>query len=286
MTASRLIRSACLALGALLAALAVSPLQAVPNPPTPDMNWTGRDPALEATAGAQVYRDQCAGCHDAGVGRAPQRHNLDSLTPEAIRAALTSGAMRQQGMALTSAQKGEVAEYLSGRKLGAATAAATLNMCRGAARRFDLAEPPAFTGWGLDPASTHAIPPQVSGLTKASAAKLKLKWAFGFPNSSRARSHPALAGGAILVGNQNGSVYALDRASGCVRWAFAAQAEVRTGIVVSPWRAGDRAARPLVHFGDFMGNVYAVEPADRPAQMESARRRASLRHPYRYAEPA
>ncbi len=55
------------------------------------------------------------------------------------------------------------------------------------------------------------------------------------------------------------SVYALDRATGCIRWAFPAQAEVRTGIVVSPWRAGARGARPLVHFGDVMGNAYAVD---------------------------
>ena len=55
----------------------------------------------------------------------------------------------------------------------------------------------------------------------------------------------------MLVGNHNGSVYALDRATGCARWAYAAQAEVRTGVIVSPWRAGDRAARPLVYFGSF-----------------------------------
>ena len=45
MTASRSIRNACAALCALLAGLAFSPLLAIPNPPTPDTNWTGRDPA-------------------------------------------------------------------------------------------------------------------------------------------------------------------------------------------------------------------------------------------------
>src|SRR5690606_11676744 len=58
---------------------------------------------------------------------------------------------------------------------------------------------------------------------------------------------------------QDGNVYALDRETGCVRWVFPASAEVRTGIVLEPWKAGDAAANPLAYFGDFAGNAYAVE---------------------------
>jgi len=222
-------------------------------------DWLGRDPNAEQSPGAQIYRDICAACHDSGADRAPQRTNLVDMTPEAIRRALTEGAMREQGSALSTDQKIAVAEYLSGRKFGESAAVAAANACRGAAARFDLDEPPAFTGWGLDPAGTHRIPAGVSGISKANVARLKLKWAFGFPNSTRARSRPAIAGGAIFVGNHNGSVYALDRDSGCVRWAFAAEAEVRTGIVVGSWRRGDAKARPLVYFGDVAGNAYAVD---------------------------
>ena len=239
-----------------LAALALP--AAMVHSAEPAADWTGRDPKAEQSLGAGVYRDTCAACHNAGVGRAPQRFILQDMTPEAIHTALTRGAMRQQAAALSAEQKSAVAEYLTGRKLGATSPATALNMCKGAPARFDLAEPPTFTGWGLDPASTRAIPSAVSGLGTGNASRLKLKWAFAFPGSQRARSQPALAGGAIVVGNHNGTVYALDRESGCVRWAFAAQAEVRTGIVVSPWVAGNRAARPLVYFGDVAGNAYAV----------------------------
>jgi polyvinyl alcohol dehydrogenase (cytochrome) len=48
--------------------------------------------------------------------------------------------------------------------------------------------------------------------------------------------------GALFVGSQNGTVYALDAASGCVRWSFRAGAEVRTSIAVSTWKAGDSKA--------------------------------------------
>ena len=250
--------AAVLALGGVFAAQV--PGAAAAPPEIPD--WTGRDPAAEKTPGAQIYRDQCAGCHNSGVGRAPQRLLLQDMTPEAIHRALNEGAMRAQGAALLPEQRIAVSEYLAGRKFAVTSPAAAQAMCRGRAARIDLGEPPPFTGWGLDPASTHAIPAQVSGLNRANAGRLKLKWAFAFPDSSRARSHPTIAGGAILVGNHNGNVYALDRASGCIRWAFAAEAEVRTGIVVSPWRAGDRRASPLVYFGDITGRIYAVNLRD------------------------
>jgi polyvinyl alcohol dehydrogenase (cytochrome) len=68
-----------------------------------------------------------------------------------------------------------------------------------------------------------------------------------------------LGGGAIFVGSHDGSVFALDRRTGCARWEFHAGAEVRTGIVLSGWKAGDRNASPLVYFGDLVGNVYAVD---------------------------
>jgi polyvinyl alcohol dehydrogenase (cytochrome) len=245
---------------AIFASLGLSLAGAAPLPEVKD--FTGRDPALEQSPGAAVYRASCAACHDAGLNRAPQKINLIDMTPEAIHAALIDGAMRPQGSALSEDQKVAVAEYVAGRKLGASTTDGALKKCEGAAAQFDLAEPPVFTGWGLDAASTHSVPASVSGLDEASASRLTLKWAFGFPNSTRARSHPTLAGGAILVGNHNGSVYALDRETGCVRWAYPAQAEVRTGVVVSPWRAGDASARPLAYFGDVKGNVYAVNLLD------------------------
>ncbi len=51
---------------------------------------------------------------------------------------------------------------------------------------------------------------------------------------------------------------ALDRATGCERWRYQARAEVRTGVVIEPWRSGDRKADPLAFFGDLAGNLYAV----------------------------
>jgi polyvinyl alcohol dehydrogenase (cytochrome) len=253
-----LIRSLIALALALITPAAIRAAMPAEPAPTEVIDWTGRDPEAEKSLGAQVYRDTCAACHNAGVGRAPQRRLVQDMTPDAIHRALVSGVMRPQAAVLSAEQKVAVAEYLAGRKMGENDGGAALNMCKGSAAQFDLSEPPVLAGWGLDAASTHAIPAAVSGITAQNAPRLKLKWAFGFPNSSRARSQPALAGGAVLVGNHNGTVYALDRSTGCVRWAYTAGAEVRTGIVISPWRSGDKTAKPLVFFGDVTGRVYAV----------------------------
>ena len=208
--------------------------------------------------GAEVYRNNCAACHDASAERAPQRSTLQSLTPEAILRALTTGPMSSQGAGLAPEARVAVAEYLANRSLGSDRVAET-NRCSTERGHFDRNETPAFTGWGLDAGSTHAVSARDAGLTRAVLPRLRLKWAFGFANSLRVRSQPALAGGALFAGSHNGNVYALDRATGCVRWSFAAEAEVRTAIIVGPWKKGDRNARPLLWFGDMVGNVYAVE---------------------------
>jgi polyvinyl alcohol dehydrogenase (cytochrome) len=208
--------------------------------------------------GGKVYRENCAACHDTGVGRAPQRIILSFMTPAAIHGALSSGVMREQAAKLTEEQKIAVAEHLSQREFTAKTRPAPLNKCEGNRAKFDLGKPPAFSNWGLDLASTHAIATDSAGLDRKNVSKLKLKWAFGFEGAIRARSQPAIAGGAIFVGAQDGSVFALDRETGCARWRYEASGEVRTGIIVSPWRAGDSKARPLAYFGDWAGYAYAV----------------------------
>jgi polyvinyl alcohol dehydrogenase (cytochrome) len=215
----------------------------------------------QGTPGAEVFKSHCAMCHQNGAGAAPPVTVLGLMPPSSIVNALTNGAMRAQGAGLTHEEEVAVAEFLSGKKLAAATQD-TAPTCQGTAAALDIREPPVFPGWGLTDAGTHVIAPGVAGLNRANIQHLTLKWAFAFPDATRARSNPALAGGAIFIGSHLGDVYALDREAGCVRWRFRAGAEVRTGVVVSGWKAGDRSARPLVYFGDLVGNVYALNARD------------------------
>ncbi|MCW1429850.1 PQQ-binding-like beta-propeller repeat protein [Novosphingobium sp. JCM 18896] len=259
--ASQSFRSIILLLAAALCLmLPLSTYAAAPPPEQHPRDWTGLSAEADSrfAAGAAIYKQACAACHDTGVERAPQRRALQDLTPATIRRALSDGVMREQGSALSDAQRIQVAEYLAGRAFVPPSDAA-LRRCDATHASFDLNEPPAFSGWGLDAANSHAVPANATAITRSNVGSLRLKWAFGFPDANRARSQPAIAAGAIFVGSHNGGVYALDRATGCLRWRFEADAEVRTGIVVAPWRAGDTKARPRLYFGDVSGNAYAID---------------------------
>ncbi len=86
--------------------------------------------------------------------------------------------------------------------------------------------------------------------------RLALKWAFAFPDTSTLRSQPAVYRGRIFVGSQDGSVYALDAATGCVHWTTMVQSQVRSGIAI-----GEVAGNPAIFFGDSAGFVYALDGA-------------------------
>lgn len=208
--------------------------------------------------GKQMFADACASCHDAGLDRAPHSNILREMAPEAILRALTDGAMREQGSAFSPAERTAIAEWLAGQKLGAATAP-EIARCSGPAARFDHNQPPVLPGWGFSPANAHALSARDAGIGRRNVSRLSLKWAFAFPGATRVRSQPSFAGGALLIGSQSGAVHALDRETGCQRWTFEAEAEVRTSVLVTPWQKGDAAARPLALFGDLRANAYAVD---------------------------
>jgi polyvinyl alcohol dehydrogenase (cytochrome) len=206
--------------------------------------------------GAELFAARCAACHENGVNRAPSKIVLALMTPQGVERALSDGVMKPMAQGLSETDRRNVAEYLTRRRSSAAVAP---RMCAADASPFDFGEPPPLAGWGFEPGNAHAVTEASAGLDAARAKHLTLKWALAFPNALRARSQPTLGGGAIYVGSHDGSVFALDRKTGCARWIFQAGGEVRTGITLSPWRAGDGAAKPLVLFGDYKGYVYAVD---------------------------
>ncbi|MEO0063322.1 MAG: hypothetical protein RLZZ08_1882 [Pseudomonadota bacterium] len=213
------------------------------------------DAATTALGGA-AYGKVCSTCHDGGVNRAPPVTVLATLPPEAIYRALTGGRMMEQGKSLSDAEKTAVSEFLTGRKMGEQAASASPPMCAAKANWFNPAKTPPLSGWGLDSRNSHTIPASVAGITPANVGKLKLKWSLAFPGVLYARSQPALAGGAVIVGGDNARVYALDAETGCARWIFEASGPVRMGVVIDP--ATRNGAAQLAYFGDVLGNGYAV----------------------------
>lgn len=223
----------------------------------------GTEEATTASAGTQpgeaVYAASCAECHEGGVPKAPHKMFLQMMAADAILRSLDEGTMQKQAAGLSADQRRAVAEYLAGHSLDAALVQTEAPACEGRAAEFDLSRPPAHAGWGMTHANQRFIPAAAAGLNAADLPGLELKWAFAFPNAQRVRSQPTVAMGAVFIGSQNGTVYALDAGTGCVRWTFRASAEVRTPVIVEGWDAGKPPpSPPLAYFGDLIAHVYAV----------------------------
>ena len=182
------------------------------------------------------------------------------MTPERIFEALTKGSMVANATGLSEGQKRQLAELLSGRPLGSSTsghASAMKNQCE-ARPAFNPATGPRWSGWGNDLMNTRSQTAEDAGLRASQVPSLQLKWAFGFPNGSSAYGQPAVAGGRLFVGSDNGFVYALDAGSGCVYWSFEAKGGVRTAISLGTIKTAT-GTRYAAYFGDLKANVFAID---------------------------
>lgn len=215
--------------------------------------------AETAARGGVVWGAMCARCHEQNVARAPQRFILEQLMPESILEAMRTGPMKEVARDIAHEDRIAIAEYVTKRKIEPIDAMDSGVMCQEDALIFDRAAPPSLANWGFDSGSTHYIGADTASLTAEQLSDMTLDWAFAYPAATRARSQPAIAGGALYVGSHSGIVYAMDLESGCVRWKFQASSEVRNAIVVEPWASGDTSANPKVFFGDITGHQYALE---------------------------
>ena len=207
-----------------------------------------------ALPGAALYDTHCATCHLGQVYKAPHQTWLEMMSQKALYKTMVEGIMVPQAAKLSQQQKIDVIEYLTSKRYKtAAKALQPSNLCTGEASAFAQWNKQEITGWGRD--TSRFVPDTVAGLNKADLPKLRLKWSFGYAGAFRARSQPTIAMGAIYTGSQDGTVYALDLETGCVRWSFSASAEVRTGVVLGQ----HGSTRPLAFFGDIIANLYAVD---------------------------
>jgi len=226
-------------------------------------------PAALAAQGAEeelLFNAQCALCHTptpAPAGspneKAPTRGQLRDFPAEAVLTALTTGKMQLQGATLNEAQKRTVAEFVTGKRLGANTSVAqVVNKCTKDKPMQDPAKVAGWNGHGNGPAATRFQDAKQAGLTAADLPRLKLKWAFGYNGVAQARTQPAVVGGRMFVASENGEAHALDPATGCTYWTFKAQAGVRTAPSVAPYKANGASGYAVI-VGDTRANLYAID---------------------------
>ena len=200
-------------------------------------------PAHAQDAGETVFNARCKMCHEPAIDRAPSKATLATYPAATIVDALTNGVMKPMAAGLSDADKQAVAAYLTG---GQAAPAPPRRQRRPAPRAAGRATPPApvgvdvkcavnppiratggdWTSVGFDPASRRYQPKP--GLTAADLPKLKVKWSFAMSGGSM----PTVIGDWLFIANRTGKFYALDAATGCVRWAVEGAAARTTPMIV------------------------------------------------------
>jgi polyvinyl alcohol dehydrogenase (cytochrome) len=204
--------------------------------------------AVAATPdGADLYAKHCASCHEVIALAAQNRALMKNLTPEFIVRALVNGTMHAQGTRLAAADRAAIAEYLTAKPVHAVDTGA--GRCSAEpSKNFSGSQ---WNGWGAGLDNSRFQPASAAGMTAEQVPSLKLKWAFGYPDSYSAFAQPIVAGGRVFVGSALGMVYSLDSASGCTYWSFDAGAGVRTAITIGPGN--------VAYFGDLRANAYALD---------------------------
>ncbi len=201
-----------------------------------------------AQEGTRVYIANCQKCHDQNSdAHAPLPEALASRPWEAILKSLETGAMRVQGAQLSPEDRRAVARYLG--KAGPSVPPTMTGQC--AAGATPKATNTSWNGWSPDERNTRFQTAEAAGLTAAQLPSLKLKWAFGFPDTVTAYGQPTVAGGRVYSGSNDGTIYAIDAQTGCLYWMYQAKAMVRNAVVIGP---GSRA-----YFGDLESNLYALD---------------------------
>src|SRR5580658_2454225 len=102
--------------------------------------------------GSDIYRRACSTCHEqSNIERMPQRSVIARMSPENVLAVLNNGVMQSQAAGLAMAERRAVAEYLTGKTIGAETQGPPKNICTTAPG--DLRDPlsgSVWNGWGVD----------------------------------------------------------------------------------------------------------------------------------------
>lgn len=209
----------------------------------------GAEARAAAMPGGEIYASYCASCHEAGGAPYLNYNVLKEASPDYIVYMLSAGTMHVQGSHLTPKQRVQVAEFITGEKLGAQRSVARpANPCSGAAPTGFSG--PGWSGWGASVDNARFQSAANAGLSADQVPHLKLKWAFGLRGGFTSYAQPTVAGGRVFVGGPLGGVYSLSASTGCTYWGFQADAGVRTAITIGP---DDRA-----YFGDLRANAYAV----------------------------
>jgi polyvinyl alcohol dehydrogenase (cytochrome) len=209
--------------------------------------------AATSPAGAALYKEHCAVCHDNAQDRIPPLFLIRRRSAEDVIQTLTAGSMKQQAAGLSTEQIRALAIHLTGKQPGAPLTNLDANKCAGAPPPLNL-KGPQWNGWGRDYDNTRFQPQP--GFKAEDIPKLKVKWAFAHPGAM-ATGQPTVIGDRLFLTIEAGLIYSLNAQTGCTYWVTPVGAAVRAALSVGPVKiAGSKFA---AFFGDEKSYVQALD---------------------------
>lgn len=172
--------------------------------------------------GAGVYNKSCAMCHDnPGATRAAALSAIKQMTPARIREVITTGVMAPMAATLNEQQKTDLIAWLTYGQASASAAWTDGIMCTADKRAVSASASVVSSGFGINADQTRSLTAAQAGLGKAQLANLDVAWTIAFPGQGAGTGASVLSDGTIFVtGGQK--LLAVDAASGCVKWTYAA----------------------------------------------------------------
>lgn len=204
-----------------------------------------------AEIGKQLYEERCAVCHEDPKSKAPPPTALAQLSAESILRTLEIGAMQPQAAGLDREQKSLIALYLAGddsAELFAWLEQATCKSTKAGTQSTRIGS------WGIEPNNRRYMPGDDMGLDRSNVAQLEQAWSFVFPKVTELRAQPVLTDTSLYIGDNNGMIYNIDRAQGCVQQTYRVPGSIRSALVLAPLKD-----RTLLVFADSAGTVHALD---------------------------
>ena len=200
-----------------------------------------------AATPAEHYTQWCAVCHDTPPdAKTPHVDAIRRMSQVRIRHALTRGQMAQYIGDMTRREALALADHLAEDQEAAMPSSA---FCESSAGVL-----PAIDRWGLDAANSRWQ--RDTSINAGNVGELTPQWAFGAPNVASMRSQPAVSADTIFLPTLAGRLFALDRASGCIRWTYRTDRPLRTAATL-----GSIGERAVLFVGDQASAIHAIDAA-------------------------
>ena len=203
--------------------------------------------ALPTLADAETtYAERCAVCHEnPDDTKAVPRSGLETMGSTRLRFALLDGKMKAYTTGMEPSEVDALVDLLAvNDKLEEGGPA----LCPERAISVDVA----VSHWGIDLNNSRNQPN--SRIDSTTVGDLKLKFAFGIPGVGEMRSYPAVSADTIFLPSVNGSLYAIDRDIGCVKWAYKNSRPLRTSAHLAL-----QGERSVIAVGDASARIHLLD---------------------------